>query len=318
MKKFLEHPLSWFVTFCLVILLVGILAGCATTGESKGPVDTGTTVVDYTSYPELQKGDKNEYVGILQKALGLSGDGEFGPVTEQAVIRFQAEKGLVLRYPGTVGQKTWAALFGPATTPTPQPSPTPSEPIEVPVGGDVPGQTWTTTAQRKEWAKYIYAEITGPLWGQYSKVSDGASLCPKYNSLSKEQKGQVLTQMWGYVMQHESAWSPTSRMFEKTMGYYSEGLLQLSYVDKQWAKYCKFDKAGDDAKGYAADDPRRTILDPYINLHCGLRIMGDQLDDHGGKLMISSGVYWAVLRVGGKYTKIPQITAKTKAMEICQ
>jgi len=56
----------------------------------------------------LKKGSKGEEVKNLQKALGITVDGDFGPKTETAVKEFQKSKGLVAD--GVVGVKTWEAF----------------------------------------------------------------------------------------------------------------------------------------------------------------------------------------------------------------
>ena len=56
----------------------------------------------------LKKGSKGEEVKVLQKALNVTVDGDFGPKTEEAVKTFQKSKGLTLD--GIVGPKTWVAL----------------------------------------------------------------------------------------------------------------------------------------------------------------------------------------------------------------
>lgn len=56
----------------------------------------------------LKRGSKGEEVKILQKALNVTVDGDFGPKTESAVKELQRIKKL---YPdGIVGPKTWEAL----------------------------------------------------------------------------------------------------------------------------------------------------------------------------------------------------------------
>ncbi len=65
----------------------------------------------------LQYGDKKPWVGLLQEWLLRNGfdvgpygaDGDFGPATYNAVIRFQESRGLVVD--GYVGTCTWTALF---------------------------------------------------------------------------------------------------------------------------------------------------------------------------------------------------------------
>lgn len=61
----------------------------------------------------LRKGDKGKAVKDLQEFLEITADGDFGPGTEAAVKKWQAENGLVAD--GIVGPKTWDAM-GLATT----------------------------------------------------------------------------------------------------------------------------------------------------------------------------------------------------------
>ena len=56
----------------------------------------------------LQKGDRGNDVKVLQKYLHVYPDGIFGIITEEAVKKFQREKGL--KVDGIVGAATWAAL----------------------------------------------------------------------------------------------------------------------------------------------------------------------------------------------------------------
>lgn len=58
--------------------------------------------------PVLRRGDRGEDVVVLQKALGVEADGDFGPDTEKAVRK--AQKAAGLRQDGIVGPETWAAL----------------------------------------------------------------------------------------------------------------------------------------------------------------------------------------------------------------
>lgn len=57
----------------------------------------------------IKKGSQGEDVKKLQSRLGLSADGDFGPATEAAVIKFQKENGLTAD--GIVGSGTWGKLF---------------------------------------------------------------------------------------------------------------------------------------------------------------------------------------------------------------
>ena len=57
----------------------------------------------------LRKGSKGDTVKILQKVLGITADGDFGPKTETAVKSFQQAHNLVAD--GIVGAKTWTLLL---------------------------------------------------------------------------------------------------------------------------------------------------------------------------------------------------------------
>jgi N-acetyl-anhydromuramyl-L-alanine amidase AmpD len=56
----------------------------------------------------LRKGDKGENVKLLQKALGINADGDFGPKTEAAVKQYQKKHNLTVD--GIVGNTTLKSL----------------------------------------------------------------------------------------------------------------------------------------------------------------------------------------------------------------
>jgi hypothetical protein len=58
--------------------------------------------------PMLNQGDTGPHVVALQSALGIKGDGAFGPRTRSAVASFQKSRDLLPD--GVVGSMTWAAL----------------------------------------------------------------------------------------------------------------------------------------------------------------------------------------------------------------
>jgi murein DD-endopeptidase MepM/ murein hydrolase activator NlpD len=85
--------------------------------ESVAPAEPSvalpTPVVTPTPAPApakatLKVGSKGSLVKVLQKKLGVTADGDFGPNTKNAVMAFQSKHGLVAD--GIVGAKTWAAL----------------------------------------------------------------------------------------------------------------------------------------------------------------------------------------------------------------
>lgn len=86
---------------------------------------TTSTPRTTSTSPTLARGAMGPKVAELQRLLQAAGvptgavDGDFGPMTQAAVRRFQQQKGLSVD--GVVGPQTWAALRGarPATPTTP-------------------------------------------------------------------------------------------------------------------------------------------------------------------------------------------------------
>lgn len=66
----------------------------------------------------IKLGSKGEDVKVLQKYLGLTPDGNFGPNTDKKVKEWQKSKGL---YPdGIIGPKSWAIILQKQTSSKPQ------------------------------------------------------------------------------------------------------------------------------------------------------------------------------------------------------
>jgi hypothetical protein len=185
-----------------------------------------------------------------------------------------------------------------------------------------PRLSWEKYPENRAWSEFMFKIIFTEFFDKMDKAQDIERFCPKYRSLDKYRKTWVLGEMISAISKYESGWNPLSRMQETTMGIdpvtkepvYSEGLLQLSYQDIQWAPYCAFDWSKD--KALSRTSPAKTILDPYKNLYCGTRILANQIASKG-KIILSSGVYWAVIKEGGKYQKIDPITSYTKALPFC-
>lgn len=179
--------------------------------------------------------------------------------------------------------------------------------------------SWENTTQphpeRAPWSAALSSLVDANLT-DFSKASDITQFCPKYVSLTKTQQIKAVSELIVGVIYYESGYSPVSRMVETTLGtdpvtgraVESEGLLQLSYQDQQWATFCKFNWPAD--KLLSATDPKKTILDPYINLACGVKIMSNQVKNKGA-FTISSN-YWSTLKAGGKYGQVGPIVTKVK------
>lgn len=202
-------------------------------------------------------------------------------------------------------------------------------------GGSTPGTgnpnyemkplAWETKThpERTQWSLYLQEIILNEWSGLLSGASDITAFCPTYNSLQNAERANVWAQIFAAITKYESAYSPVSRMQETTMGtdpvtgqpVYSEGLLQLSYQDVQWAKWCDFRWAAD--KNLSPTSPQKTILDPYKNLNCGVGIMAQQIKNKGS-IVLNSGVYWAVLKGNGQYQQISGIQSLVKSLSLCK
>jgi peptidoglycan hydrolase-like protein with peptidoglycan-binding domain len=87
--------------------------GTGTDGQQAGGELGGQAALADATHPRAAGGGQSKAgaVRLLQGALRISVDGEFGPETESAVRHFQAAHGLEVD--GVVGPATWAALGAP-------------------------------------------------------------------------------------------------------------------------------------------------------------------------------------------------------------
>lgn len=180
---------------------------------------------------------------------------------------------------------------------------------------------WERSAQpeRADWSRYTL-NVVAEEFENLNQVQDATYFCPGYEVLNRAQKVHFWAQLISVISFYESGWDPTSRMKEASLGadlitgqtVYSEGLLQLSYQDIQWTKGCDFDWSKD--KLMDPGDPKRTILDPYKNLQCGIKILSQQIASKK-RIILSSGVYWAVIREGS--SRISLIKKITEELTFC-
>lgn len=173
-------------------------------------------------------------------------------------------------------------------TKTPTPAPSPTIDVERKVSFD-----WNRDKGRDHWSVALADEIE-TFWADLSTATDMNQLCTLYDTLDERNKKQAWGELMVAVSYFESAWDPSTRYFEKTMGYYSEGLFQLSVVDEEWAK-C----------GLTQDN----ILFPIPNIKCAVAIMARQIRKKH-EVLLNKGMYWAVIREGGKYQKIDAIKSR--------
>ncbi|MFN2469677.1 MAG: peptidoglycan-binding protein [Gaiellaceae bacterium] len=90
-------------------LLVAAVAALAPAQGSAHSRAAGSARAAHTDAALLKIGSRGATVEAVQRALGISADGIFGPRTNAAVRAFQARNGLIVD--GIVGPQTRAALF---------------------------------------------------------------------------------------------------------------------------------------------------------------------------------------------------------------
>ncbi len=182
-----------------------------------------------------------------------------------------------------------------------------------------------TDSSRRAWSDIVRQVVETKAEALYQGPTDVALFCPMYDRLGKEDRLNFWAEFVSAVSKFESGWKAATRFTESTMGtdpitgkqVVSEGLLQLSYQDVQWATFCEFDWKNDNLLYPSLADGRRSILNPQKNLSCGLQILNRQVKSKGA-IALSTGVYWSVLKVGGTYTKLTEIKALTNALAFCK
>ena len=182
------------------------------------------------------------------------------------------------------------------------------------------------SANSSSWSNTVYKviQIEEPQMLGQNVADDVEIFCPKYRSLNDNQRLNFWGQLLAGMSKFESGWNPASYYVETTMGtdpvtgrqVASEGLLQLSYQDqKSYNLNCGFDWSIDTK--FSNTDIHKTIFDPHKNLRCGIKILAKQLTRQRA-ISTTTGVYWAVLKTNGKYTKVPEIAAITKSLSFCK
>ena len=73
------------------------------------PVEPVSAYEQAKTLPILKEGSKGDRVAKVQKRLGITDDGIFGPITKRHVVAFQEKKGL--HKTGIVDETTWNRMF---------------------------------------------------------------------------------------------------------------------------------------------------------------------------------------------------------------
>ena len=95
---------SWWTGVALKTVTIG-----AGDGVPGAPAPGTVPVLTSTGYYVLRVGSFGDEVRLVQKALGITVDGQFGPQTYDAVRAFQTKHGLTSD--GIVGTQTWTTLI---------------------------------------------------------------------------------------------------------------------------------------------------------------------------------------------------------------
>lgn len=257
--------------------------------------------------------DHSDDVKTLQLTLQEAGfnpgaiDGIFGINTKKALQNFQHSKDLAPD--GIIGSKTLKALDFQLQ----------DEKRE----DNFTKLSWEyKVTESKEWSTFVFGKIES-LQDKFFQCEDITWFRTDYHSLSPKQKINIWGELISAICKFESDWRPWSSMVEKTMKndpvtgkqVKSEGLMQLSYQDKiNYPKLtCKFDWEADKYK--ADNDKTRTILDPYINLEFGIEILATQIEKRK-RIALENSVYWAVLKLNGKHSKLTEIRKMVNLINI--
>lgn len=210
-----------------------------------------------------------------------------------------------------------SGISTPDPTPTPSPSPSPTvtpTPTTTPVGYAV-APTWEAAkTDGKKWTAFVMTELE-VLGDDLLDVipADGTTFCPKYNSLTREQRKNFWAYLMSMMTRYESNYNTNTtytEAFDDSSGtnVISRGLLQLS-IESGNAYGCGLKTASE-------------LHDPYKNLSCGIRILNRWMGRDGriaGKVDGSwkgGARYWSVLR--STNSPYANIVAATKSISICK
>jgi hypothetical protein len=175
--------------------------------------------------------------------------------------------------------------------------------------------SWEVKDQKnKEWTDITLAAIEKH-YDVLNSAKDIVLFCPDYNRLDKDQRIIVWGEFISSVSFYESAWNAKCQYTETHLGIdkvtglpvVSEGLLQLSYGDTQWAKWCQFDWESDRTKKTF----NTTILNPKNNLECGIGILARQIKKYE-RIILDKGAYWSTLRTKAHRNKVDEVATMIK------
>ncbi|WP_413561191.1 transglycosylase SLT domain-containing protein [Bdellovibrio sp. HCB209] len=214
----------------------------------------------------------------------------------------------------TTGDNSSSGVQTPDPTPTPTPSPSPSPSPSPGTSLEVAPIWEAAKTDGKLWTAHVLAQLDVIGEDLLDVIpADGATFCPKYNSLTRDQRKNFWVYLMSQMTKYESSFNTNLQYtedFDDSSGsnVISRGLLQLS-IESGNAYGCGLKTASE-------------LHDPYKNLSCGIRILNRWMERDGRIAGQVSGSwkggarYWAVLRSSNSpYAKI---VAATKAISICK
>lgn len=171
---------------------------------------------------------------------------------------------------------------------------------------------------------------------QTVKSSRVKTFCPNFDKVDKKKFYAAL--LYG-ISKPESNYKRATMYLETSFTYLdnvtglpviSEGLLQLSYQDSKNYSGCKFDYEKDQKlhfedwskrngkTSWTATNTERTLLDPYVHLHCGLHIVDRLMNSKKNpdeEMAVQLGKYWSTIRNGKDSQKVIVSQIKSKIPE---
>lgn len=142
---------------------------------------------------------------------------------------------------------------------------------------------------------------------------DIKTFCPGFARAGAPERSRFWSAFFEAVARYESNFDPAARMQEGWADpetgapQWSEGLLQLSYSDQQGHPDCGLDRA------------QGNILDPEVNLACGVAILRRQLAARGTLFPQGKPYYWSVLTSRKVRPKVEAyLSASARALPFCR
>lgn len=156
------------------------------------------------------------------------------------------------------------------------------------------------------WSNYLFDQIDRIYLKEFDdRAKDMARIHPKFKSMTRPERINVVCDLIRWLAYYESGWDPKSTSVDvgskEDKDTWSIGLLQISVCDqKNMGLYTN----------YSFDD----LLKPEPNLHLGLTILTRQIRRTGLVILPNKHQdrYWAVLLDGNKYSRVNEILARVQ------